>query len=611
MFGLDYASAVTLLILLAAVVLLASQKLRVDLVALLVLSSLILSGVLTPEQAFDAFGRPLIIIVVGIFVIGTALRETGVAKILSNHLLRWGGQSRTRLLLMVMGTAALLSAFLSGLLVVTILLPAVLRIGKKQEIPPSQILLPMAVAALMGNQLTLIGTTANIVVADLLSQNSDTSLGFFTLTPYAAASLLVAIGWFYLLGWRTLGETMPDEPGRPSLREVEADYGLEGSFQRLRVRSNSDLIGERLESSSLRRTFELTVVAIQGDDGRLHAASPDWVLERNCELVIEVAQGREAEMHQAAHRHGLEPLGDVHLDDFSFTEQPALHLTEAVVPYKSNLVGKPLANLDLRQEHGLQVLAVNRRGQSLQAALAELTLETGDILLIEGNADQVRTLTKNRDLILITDLSPNPGELITPKARIAIAIVGLALALVVANLLSLAVALLLASLALILTGCLSLDRAYAGINPTILIIIGGMLPLATALQQTGGADLIANAISSAGTHIGSLGTMVLLYTLLGLLTQVVPNSVVAAIFTPVAISLAKTQGVPPLQFAIPVIFAANASYISPLTSATNLLIQGKGEYSLRDFWVNTIPLFLLQGLVVLGLGILLTGGGTE
>jgi di/tricarboxylate transporter len=601
MFGLEYAASVTLAILIVAIVLLASQKIRIDLIALLVMVSLIATGVLTPEETFASFGRPLIVIVAGIFVLGAGLRETGVPRIISNYILRWCGQGRGRIILVVMASAALLSSVLSGLLVASILMPAVLRVGKEHEIPPSQLLIPLAVASVIGDQLTLIGAPANIVVSDLLAQATGHELGFFTLTPYALLALGVAMAWFYFLGNRTLKAEMPSEPEMPSVEEVEESYGLGGMFHRMRVRSGSDLVGLQLVDTDLHARYGINVVAVQDQNGRLLPADPDHVLEQDAQLVVEMVNGRAGDLHRAAQSHDLEPMGQASLRDFTVTAQRALYLSEMVIPHRSDFVGQSMAEINLRGRYGIQVLAINRMGQSINTQLPELQLKAGDILLVEAAPERVRQASSEQNLVPITDLSPSPEEIVTGKARISLAILGAMILLVMLQLVSLAVALLLASLALIITRCLTIDRAYAAINPTILVVLGGMLPLATALQETGAADLMASGISAMGNQIGALGALFLLYLVMGLLTQVVPNSILAAIFTPVAISLATAQGASPLHFVIPVAIAANASYISPLTSAINLMFQSKGNYELKDYLINNVPIFLLGGGAVFGL----------
>jgi di/tricarboxylate transporter len=311
--------------------------------------------------------------------------------------------------------------------------------------------------------------------------------------------------------------------------------------------------------------------------------------------------GQEGDVHRAAYHRGLEPLGRVRLSDFAVTAQRSLYLTEIVVPHRSSLIGQSLAEIDLRGRYSLQVLAVNRRGESISTQLPTMRLEVGDILLVEGAPEQAGRASNGRDLVAITDLSPSPEDIVTGKAKIALAILAGIVFLVMVEVVSLAVALLLASLALILTRCLTVDRAYAAINPTILIVIGGMLPLATALQKTGAAQLLANAMSGVGEYIGLLGALFLLYVTVGLLTQVIPDSIVAAIFTPVAVSLASAQGLSLQHFAVPIAFAVSASYVSPLTSAINLMIKDKGKYELKDYLINNVPIFLLTGGAVFGL----------
>jgi di/tricarboxylate transporter len=608
MFGLSYEAGATLVILVSAVGLLASQRIRIDLIALFVMVSLIVSGILTAEETFASFGRPLIVIVVGIFVLGAGLRETGVPRLISNYILHWCGEDRRQVIVVVMLSAALLSSVLSGLLVASILMPAVLRIADEHEIPPSQLLLPLGVASTLGGQLTLIGAPANIVVSDLLSQAGGREFGFFTLTPYALLALGVAIAWFYFLSSRTLKAELPDKSQEPSVEEAEEIFGLKEMFYRLRVRSTSNLIGVKLADSELSSQYGLNVVAVQSLNGKLRAATPDWVLEQDSELVVEMIDGQEGDVHRAAHHRGLEPLGRVNLSDFAVTAQRSLYLTEIVVPHRSSLIGQSLAEIDLRGRYNLQVLAVNRRGESISTQLPTMRLEVGDILLVEGAPEQARQASNGRDLVAITDLSPSPEDIVTSKASIALAILAGMVLLVMVEVVSLAVALLLASLALILTRCLTVDRAYAAINPTILVVIGGMLPLGTALQKTGAAQLLASAMLGVGEYIGALGTLFLLYVTVSLLTQVIPDSIVAAIFTPVAVSLASAQGLSLQHFAVPIAFAVSASYVSPLTSAINLMIKDKGKYELKDYLINNVPIFLLTGgavfslLMLFGLG---------
>ncbi len=584
-------SAFTIVLLVLTLVVMSSQRLRADLVALLVMLALIISRVLTPTEAFSAFGQPVIIIVAGIYILGAALYETGVATIIANLMMRFGGRGEGVLMLAIMLTAGLMSSVLSGLLVTAVLLPAVLRIARQAELAPSRLLLPLVTAATVGNQLTLIGTTSNLVISDLLVTAGHEPFGLFTLTPYSLASLGVVVFWFLLPGRRLLRRELPSEPEQPSLDEVERSYKLQNLLYRLRVRSISDLIGARLQDSPLRSRFHLNVVAVRAQGGKLSPASPEWVLEQNDLLIVEGDPGR---MLQASGRHGLEQKGTVNLDDFNKLEQDTLRLAEVIVPFRSRLEGSSLTEIDFRGRYGLNVLAVQQQGQAIRADLQDLALATGDTLLVQGPAANIRKVGQDLNLVLVTDLSPRPGDLITGKAGLTLAILGAMLVLVVSGLLSLAPAMVAAVVALILTGCLSIEQAYQSINGTILVLIGGMLPLAIALQQTGAAEVMANLVLNLSHSLGSPGSLLILYLLASIITQVIANTVVAALLIPVAINLAVAQGLSPSLFAIAIAFGVNAAYVTPLTDANNLYVWEAGQYKMGDYLINGVPIFLLQ-----------------
>jgi di/tricarboxylate transporter len=589
---------VTLAVLIASLLVLATQRLRPDLTALCVLVALVLTGVLTPVEAFSAFGQPVIIVIAAIYVIGAALYETGVATLIANRLSRFGAQGLGVLLPVVMLTAGLLSAVLSSMLVIALLMPAVLRIARKARLPPSQLLLPLVAAATMGNLLTVIGTISTVVVSDLLLVNGHDSLSFFSVAPYGLASLALAIAWYTLIGRRLLRQDLSQDPHLPSLGEVEHAYGLDRQLYRLRVRSASDLIARTLTNSPLSTERRLNVLAVQPSGKSMVPADPDWVLDRNDVLIVEGAKG---DVLQATSLHHLESKGGMSLEEFNRFEQETLRLAELMVPFRSRLVGKTLANAHFRERYGLNILAVHRQGRAIREDLPELTLDVGDSLLVQGALSRLRRVGDGLDLVLVTHLGPQPGDLIGSKARLTLGILGVMIVTVVTGLLSLAVASLLAALALILTGCLSVHRAYRSINGSVLVLIGGMLPLALALEKTGMAGWIASQLASPGSGIGPAGLLIFLYAFAMVLTQVISNSVATALMTPIGISLAVAQGLSPQPFALAIAIAVTTSYMTPLTNADNLLVREAGRYTMRDYIVNGVPLGLLQAVLLIPL----------
>lgn len=588
----------TLILLIATLVVMSSQKLRADLVALLVMLLLILSGTLSSTEAFSAFGQPVIVIVASIFILGAALYETGVATIIANQIVRFAGRGEGLLMLVIMLTAGLMTSVLGGLLVVSLLMPAVLRVARRTGIAPSRLLLPLATTATIGNQLTLIGTPGNLVVSDILNGSGFDPLGLFTLTPYGLASVGIVIFWYLLPGRRFLRSALPEETEPPSLDEVQQDYELDNLLYRIRVRAVSNLVSATLAESNLSATFGLNLIAVRPADGKLRPAPPEWVLEPNDILIC---TGEYGQVLQAAVTHRLEIKGTASLSDFNRLEQETLRLAEIIVPIRSALVGQTLAAVDFRGRYGLNILAVQRQNRSIYKNLPELVLEAGDTLLVQGPRPRIRKIGEDLNLVSMTDLSPQPGDLVTGKAALTLATLGLMLLAVVSGLLPLETAGLAAAITLILTRCITLDRAYRSINVHLIILVGGMLPLAVALEKTGAAGVIAQAIILLSQGGGPLGALLILYLVTTVITQVIANSVVAALMMPVAINLGVTQGIAPEAFAIAVAFAANNAYITPLTDGDNLLVQQPGQYTMRDYLIHGLPIFALQSIAIISM----------
>jgi di/tricarboxylate transporter len=595
----------TIILLITTLVVLAGQWLRSDIAALLVMLVLIASRILSPGEAFSAFGQPVILIVASIFVIGAALLDTGVATMIANQILRFGRRGETVLMLIVMLTAAGLTAFLDGLLVVALLLPAVLRVARQAQLAPSRLLLPLATAATVGNPLTLVGTTSNLVVNDILVSSGHSSLGLFGLTPYAIVSVGVVMAWYLTAGRRLLPREMPVEAPRPTITEVEQSYQLHNLLYRLRVRSSSDLIASSLETSGrLRTVFKFNVIAVQPKGGMLQPAGADHVLEHDDILIVEGDTGRILQVAQA---HGLEPKGPISLDEFNRLGLATLRLAELMVPVRSPMIGRSLAEIGLRRRYGLNVLAVHRQGQPVRTDLPALRLAVGDSLLVQGPPESLRDIGRGLSLVPVTDLGPQPGDIITASARWTLAILAAMLALVILDIATLATASVGAAVALILLKCLSPERAYQSINVSLLVLIGGMLSLSFALQKTGAAELIAQLIATVSQGAGAAGSLVVVFLLTSLISQVIGGAVAAALFTPIAISLAFTQGALPEPFAIAIAFAVMAGYVTPLTDGNNLLVREPGQYTMRDYISNTVPIFVLQSVALMAMLISIYG----
>jgi di/tricarboxylate transporter len=540
----------------------------------------------------------VIIILPALYIIGAALYDTGVATVIANAILRLRDRGTLVLLLAIMLGAGTLSAIMSDLLVIAVMLPAVLRVARQMRISPAQFLMPLTTAAVMGDTLTLIAAISTVAINDVLVSIGIGSLGLFSLLPFGAAALVGAIGWFMLLGRRLLPDVLPADVRQPSLDEVEQVYDLEEQLYQLRVRAASDLIGRRLDESGLGATFHLNVIAIQPTASDLQPARPDWILERDDLLIIE---GERGDIYQAVSVHHLHPKGAIPLNRFETVEQQSLRLAEVIVPFRSELVGRSVSSSRFRDQYGLNVLAVHRGGNVVRGELADLVLRPGDTLLVQGPLARLRRLGDGAHLVLATHLGPERGDIVTSKMRLTVVIVAAMLLVVVTGLMPLAAAGLAASLSLILSGCISAERAYKSVDSTILVLIGGMLPLATALEKTGLAESLASLIAGFTAGAGPFLTLVVIYILTAMLTQVISNTVLGVLLVPVAVSLALTQGAAPEPFAIAIIVGVTTSYVTPLTHGGNLMIREPGGYTMRDFLVNNGPVFVLQSVSLLTL----------
>jgi di/tricarboxylate transporter len=582
-------AVITLVILLATLLVMGSQRLRSDLTALLVLVILILTNVLSPEEAFSAFGQSVIIIIPSLYVVGAALYETGVATLIASRILGFSHRGERFVLLLFMAGAALLSTVISSLLVVAVFMPAVLRVARRARIAPAQLLLPLNMGAVMGDLLTLIGAISSVVINDQLANSGYEALSFFSVAPYGLVSLAIAILWYALLGRRLLPSRMPDEDERPTLDEVESTYELGERMYQVRVRAGSDLVSRRLDEARLGPDYRINVVAVQPEGGHLQPAESDWVLEQDDLLVV---RGKRGDIQQAAALHHLQPKGTFPLDRFEKIEDQTLRLAEVIVPFRSRLIGQTVAESRFRERFGLNILAARRENKNLRDDMANVPLEAGDTLLVQGPMNRLREVGKGLDLILVTHLGPRRGDLVSRKVWTTLAILGAMIALVATGLLDLGTGSLAAALALIVSGAISVERAYKSIDASIILVIGGLLPLATALENSGLANFFASSIESL--QAGPFLTLLLFYAIAALLTQVVSNTVTGVLLLPIGINLANGVGMSPHAFALALIFAVSASYITPLTHGSNLMIVEPGSYSMRDFVVNNGPIFLLQ-----------------
>ena len=573
-----------LAILAGAVACFATERLPVDLVALLVLSALLGSGILTPEQAVSGFSNTATVTVAAMFVLSAGLVRTGVVGLLGKRLTSVGRLGLRPTLIALMALIGVVSAFINNTAAVAIFLPIVLGLARDSGISPSKLLIPLSFASMFGGVCTLIGTSTNILVSSIAAQHGLSPFGMFELSPLGL--VLFAVGALYLL---TAGVRII--PDRRAGADLAQSYGMGDYMTEILVLPESPAVGRLLRESPLVRDLDLDVLEIQRGGRLLPAPGAETVLAADDLLRVrcDVRKIRQAEKQK-----GIVLKSGLKWRDEDLRSSEA-SLLEAVIVPGSALEGKTLKEAGFRQMYGGTALAIRHRGEVMRERLGMTRLQSGDVLLVEVRRDRVDALKRNPDFVVVSEIGldePRRGKLLLALAIVA-GVVGAA----ALELLPILGSAILGSVLLVLTRCLTLDEAYKAIEWRVVFLLGGILPLGIALETTGAARLLSSLLVDT---IGAWGPVALLsafYLLTSLLTEAMSNNATAALLAPIAISAAASLGVDPRPFLVAVTFAASASFMTPVGYQTNTLIYGPGHYRFGDFLRIGTPLNLLFWLI--------------
>ncbi|MEX2502534.1 MAG: SLC13 family permease, partial [Trueperaceae bacterium] len=517
----------------------ASDRFRLDLVAGAALLALAIPGVLDPAQALAGFAEPITLMIAGLFVVGAGLFQTGVADRLGDVLGRLAGRTPIRLTVVTMLIAALLSAFLSSTGTVAVLLPVVIGLARRADLAPGKLLMPLAFGSLLGGMLTLIGTPPNLVVADQLHQAGREPFGFFAFTPVGLVMLAIGVTYMATVGRRLLPDGSDDDGGRaPTMHDLAASYQVEDRLHPVRIGPDSDLRDRTLAASELRSTTGATVLAIESDttDGRrVRRAEPSSLLRAGDVL------------HLLAEPDALQRIEEERLAASIGPDRPSLPtsamLIEGLFPPRSSYVGQPLREGRLRDRTHATVVAM-RRGDRLVHGrdLADWTIEAGDLALLAGGPDAQRRLVRHPD-DLIPVGTPREWERFardTRRAPLATLVLAAMLVVMTLGLASNVVAVLAAAFAMMALGAVRPAEAYRAIHWETVVLIAAVLPMATALEVTGGLAALTGGLASLLGDAGPLAVMAALFLLTSTLSQAISNTATTVLVAPIAFATAGT-----------------------------------------------------------------------
>lgn len=587
-----------------AVTLFVIGKPRMDVVALLVLVALPLTGVLDLQQTLAGFSDANVILIAALFIIGDGLVRTGIAYRLGDWLVARAGNSETRLLILLMLAVAGLGSVMSSTGVVAIFIPVVLGVAARLRIAPARLMMPLAFAGLISGMLTLVATPPNLVVHAELRRAGLDGFGFFAFTPIGLSILALGVGYMLLARhWLVRRDAGNAEPPRLTLADLAERYRLSERERRLQVRADSPLANQALNELQLRREHGINVIAIERRQ-RLRTlllmASGNTQLEPGDVLLVDIASPTIGLLgsYQAL---GLEPMPLPH--SYFSLHAHELGLAEVALPPESQLPGKTIQELGFRSRHKLNVVGLRRQGQALEGVLVDEKLKASDTLLVAGAWRDIHRLQGLSRDFLVLSLPAEVAE-VAPAARKApYALLSLAVmvGLMVSGLVPNVQAALIACLLLGAFHCIDLDSAYRAIHWPTLILIVGMLPFAQALQQTGGVELAVQGLVGGLGDAGPRLILACLFALTAVIGLFISNTATAVLMAPVAIATAQALDASPLPFAMTVALAASAAFMTPISSPVNTLVLGPGQYRFGDFVRVGVPFTLLVMIVSVAL----------
>jgi di/tricarboxylate transporter len=562
-----------------AVALFVTEKLSTDVVAILIMVALLVSGVLTPVEGLAGFSNVATITVGAMFVLSAGMFRSGAVNFVGVGLGRLALRSNGLMLFVLMVGVGVLSSFLNNTAAVAILIPVVISTSRRVGTSPSKYLMPLSFASMFGGMCTVLGTSTNILASSIAEQEGLEPFGMFEFTKLGLIFFAVGIAYMMTLGRKLV----PDHRGEGDLTK---SFGLGDYLTDLVLSAESKSVGRTLASAPLVKELAVEVLQIARDDDVLRP-TPDLILREGDRLRI---KGNLRTINDLKDRVGVSFGMSIDWRDEDL-EAADTRLVEAVVGPSSPLAGKALAETKLREKYGAVVLALRKRGELSHGDLQNIKIMSGDALLIDVPNDQIDHLTQQGMFLLVSKAGiPRFNRV---KAAKALTIVLSMVVLASSGVLPIVAAAVAGALVMVLSGCISTDEAYSAIEWKVLFLLAGMLTLGAAMQKTGAAMMMAEWMIDTVGRYGPLALLAALFAITMLLTEVMSNNATVALLLPIAIMTAEAMDVNPRTFVFAVVFAASSSFMTPVGYQTNTMICGPGQYRFVDFLRVGAPLNLI------------------
>ncbi len=567
----------------------AFTRYRYDLVAVLAVVLLAVVGIIPPERAFIGFGHPAVITVAAVLVITRGLQNAGVVDLLT----RWMGivgESLTLQLALLCGTVAIASAFMNNVGALAVFMPVAIRMAHKSRRSPALYLMPLAFSAHFGGMMTLIGTPPNIIMATFRAEQVGEPFRMFDFLPLGLGIAIASVLFISLVGWRLV----PERRGGASSRDM---FEIESYLSEVHVPEDSELVGRPMRDVRTITEADVLIVRIRRGEQRLPAPAVFEFIHAGDILMV---RADADELNTFIRDTGVElaesrPIGQEALQSDEIT------LVEAIIAPRSPLVHRTARNLSLRSRYGVNLLAVSRHGAQLSTELATLRLEAGDVLLLQGYRESIQETLQELGCLPLAERDIQLGR--PSRVLLATGIFGASMVAAASGLLAVQISMTLAACAMIIVRLLNLREAYASIDWPILILLGAMLPLGTAMEATGGARLIANQILQFGRGFSPAMMLAVVLVVTMLLSDLVNNAAAVVLMAPIAIGIAQGLSVSLDPFLIAVTIGGSCAFLTPIGHQSNVLVLEPGGYEFGDYWRLGLPLEII--IIIVGVPLVL------
>ena len=605
----------TIIILVVAAVGFVNGRIRSDVVALCALVALLVCQVLTPEEALAGFSNSVVVRMIGLFVVGGAIFQTGLAKMISSRILKLAGRNETRLFLLVILVTAAIGAFVSNTGTVALMLPIVVSLAVSAEMAPGRLLMPLAFASSMGGMMTLIGTPPNLVIQETLTSAGHEPLSFFSFLPVGLVCVAVGIAVLLPLSriFLSKGEKKKEKQAGKTLQQLVKEYGLSNNLFRLQVGEHSTVQGKTVKELDVRRKYGLNILEVRRGDLSRHRflkTITQKVADAETTMLtgdILYVSGDFAGLKRFFEDYGLN-LMDVHVTEETREQDRSLAfydigLAEIVLMPTSGLAKRTVKEIGFRDKFNVNVLGIRRKKEYLLQDLGNEPLHGGDVLLVQGTWENIARLSREDAdwVVLGQPLAEAAKVTLDYKAPVAAAIMVLMVAMMVFDFIPVApvTAVMIAGILMVLTGCFrNVEAAYKTINWESVVLIAAMLPMSRALEKTGASAMLSSTlVEGLGTY-GPLALMAGIYFTTSLMTMFISNTATAVLLAPIAMQSAVQMGISPVPFLFAVTVGASMCFASPFSTPPNALVMPAGQYTFMDYVKVGLPLQIIMGVVM-------------